>query len=89
MSKRCIALFVWFVTKAVHLELVSKLTKEACFIALKRFSSRRSAPTKLFSDKGVNFIEARNELLKLEEILANRDEESVFAYANQKVHNGF
>ena len=83
-QKRYIALFVCFVTKAVHLELVSSLTKEACIMALKRFASRRGTPTKLFSDNGLNFIGARNELLKLEEVLASRDEESVFAYANQK-----
>ena len=53
-------------------------------MALKRFSSRRGTPTKMFSVNGLNFIVARNELLKLEETLASRDEESVFAYANQK-----
>ena len=41
-------------------------------------------PTKMFSVNGLNFIVVRNELLKLEETLASRDEESVFAYANQK-----
>ena len=40
-QKRYIALFICFATKAVRLELVSNLTKEACILALKRFSSRR------------------------------------------------
>ena len=84
VQKRYIALIVCFVTKAVYLELVSSLTTEASIMPLKRFPSRRGTPTKLFSDNGLNFIGARNELLKLEEILASRDEESVCAYANQK-----
>ena len=83
-QKRYIALFVCFVTKAVHLELVSNLTEEACILALKRFSSRRGTPSKIFSDNGLNFIGARNELLLLQEILANRDDESFVAYANQR-----
>ena len=84
IQKRYIALFVCFATKAVHLELVSNLTKEPCIRALKRFSSRRGTPSKVFSDNGLNFISAKNELQMLPEILVSRDHESFVAYANKK-----
>ena len=83
-QKRYVAVFVCFVTKAVHLELVSNLTKEACIMALKRLSSRRGTPAKIYSDNGLNFIGARNDLIKLKEILTGRDDNSIFSYANQK-----
>ena len=83
-QKRYVAVFVCFVTKAVHLELVSNLTKEACIMALKRLSSRRGTPAKIYSDNGLNFIGARNDLIKLKEILTGRDDNSLFSYANQK-----
>ena len=60
------------------------MTKEACILALKRFSARRGTPTKLFSDNGSNFIGARNDLIKLQEILSSKEENSLFVYANQK-----
>ena len=84
MSNRYVALFVCFITKAIHLELVSNLTKEACILALKQFSARRGTPTKLFSDIGSNFIGARNDLIKLQEVLSSKEENSLFVYANQK-----
>ena len=83
-QKRYIALFICFVTKTIHLELVSNLTKEACILALKRFVSRRGTPTKIFSDNGLNFIGARNELLKLQEILGNGGDQSLVTYISQK-----
>ena len=68
--KTYIAIFVCFVVKAVHIELVGDLTKEACIAAIKRFTARRGLPEKLFSDNGRNFIGARNDILKVQEILS-------------------
>ncbi len=51
-------LFVCFSTKAVHIELVSDLTSEAFFAALKRFVARRLCPTHFQSDNGSNFVGA-------------------------------
>ena len=71
-EKVYISLFVCFATKAIHLEIVSSLTTEACIAALKRFVARRGVPAAIFSDNGTNFIGARNELIQLKLILAKR-----------------
>ena len=83
-QKRYVAFFVCFITKTIHLELVSNLAKEACILALKRFSARRRTPTKPFGDNGSNFIGARKDLIKLQETLSNKEVNSLFVYANPK-----
>lgn len=60
-SKAYICLFVCFVTRAVHLELVSDLTTEAYLLALNRFISRRGKPQEIFSDNGRNFVGLMND----------------------------
>ena len=72
LNKMYIAVFVCFSTKAVHLEVVTNLTTEACIAALKRFVARRGVPKAMFSDNGTNFIGARNELIKLKLILSKK-----------------
>ncbi|GFX85003.1 integrase catalytic domain-containing protein [Trichonephila clavipes] len=69
-----ICIFVCFVFKAVHIELVSDLTSQAFIAALKRFMARRGKCAKLFSDNGKNFVGASNEIKKLLEIVRNPDE---------------
>ena len=57
-----IALFVCFVTKAVHLEHASDQSTGTFVAVLNRFVSRRNMPRDLHSDNGGNFIGARNDL---------------------------
>lgn len=59
-----LAVFVCFVVRAVHLELVSALSSEAFLAALKRFCSRRGCPAVINSDNGSNFKGAKNFILK-------------------------
>lgn len=59
--KAYICLFVCFVTRAIHLELVSDLTTEAYLLALNRFISRRGKPIEIFSDNGRNFVGLMND----------------------------
>ncbi|RVE44041.1 hypothetical protein evm_011339 [Chilo suppressalis] len=62
--KAYICLFVCFSTRAIHLELVSDLTTDAYLLALKRFISRRSKPSQIYSDNGKCFVGLMNEFAK-------------------------
>ena len=64
-----IAVFVCFVTKAVHLEPASDQSTGTFVAVLNRFVSRRNMPRDLHSDNGGNFIGARNDLEKLYKLL--------------------
>lgn len=61
LIKGYICLFICFVTRAIHLELVSSLSTEDYILALKRFISRRGKPDEIFSDNGKNFVGAQKE----------------------------
>lgn len=64
LIKSYLCIFVCLAVKAVHLELVTDLTKEAFMAALNRFVARRGKPRSILSDNGTNFIGASNELGK-------------------------
>ncbi|XP_045463780.1 uncharacterized protein LOC123673339 [Harmonia axyridis] len=49
-------------TKAIHVELVSDLSKDALIAALRRFVARSGRCSHLYSDRGSNFIGASREL---------------------------
>ena len=55
-------IFVCFVTKAVHIEVVTSSSTEAFLAALRRFIARRGKPRTICSDNGTNFQGAANEL---------------------------
>lgn len=78
-SKAWIALFVCFVVKAVHLELVSDLTTDAFIAALRRFIARRGKPGTMFSDNGTNFVGANRELRKLKSLYDSRGHKEAVA----------
>ena len=72
-------------TKAVHMELVSSLTKDDCILGLQRFVARRGLPGKIYSDNGNNFLGARNDLIKIRALLDKTDtNHSIADYAMQK-----
>ncbi|UYV79156.1 hypothetical protein LAZ67_17001281, partial [Cordylochernes scorpioides] len=62
---------VWFVIftcgvyRAVHLELVTSLSKEALVGAVERFVARRGCPAVIYSDNGTNLVGLRNELYRV------------------------
>lgn len=65
LYKAWIAVFVCYVTRAVHLELVSDATAEAFIAALRRMVSRRGMIREMHSDNGGNFVKANKEIRKL------------------------
>jgi len=60
-----VAVFVCFVVKAVHLEVVSDLSTKAFIAALNRFVARRGLPVDVYSDCGTKFVGAAAQLKKL------------------------
>lgn len=63
VSIKCyVAVFVCFVTRAVHLELVSGLTTKAFLASLMRFLSRRGYCSHIYSNNGTNFVGANKVL---------------------------
>jgi len=57
-----VALFICFVTKAIHLECVEDYSTAEFLAAFKRFVSCRGLPRHLYSDNGTNFRGADHEL---------------------------
>ncbi|XP_055603915.1 uncharacterized protein LOC129752147 [Uranotaenia lowii] len=64
-TKAYISVFICFVTKAVHLELVGDLSTPSFLCALRRFIGRRGFPSDIYSDNGKNFVGGNNELQAL------------------------
>ncbi|KYN21783.1 hypothetical protein ALC57_05842 [Trachymyrmex cornetzi] len=64
-SKCYVCVFVCFSTKALHLEFVSNLIKEAFIATLRRFVSRRGKSSHVYSDNGTSFVGGNNELVEL------------------------
>lgn len=72
--KAYVSIFICFTTKAIHLELVSDLTKEAFIATLRRFVARRGKPKEIFSDNGTNFVGTNNSLREMKRFIdLNKD----------------
>ncbi|XP_070142087.1 uncharacterized protein [Drosophila kikkawai] len=67
-TKCYIAIFVCFVSKATHLEVVEDLSTQSFIAALKRFKSLRGKPQTIWSDNATNFVGAKNELIELRQM---------------------
>lgn len=80
-----LAIFVCFVTKAIHIELASDLTSEGFLNVFKRFISRRGYPCDIYSDNGLNFVGAERELNELAILLNNQKlKQQVIEYSSEK-----
>ncbi|XP_073949686.1 uncharacterized protein [Choristoneura fumiferana] len=65
LIKAWICIYVCFAVKAVHLELVSDLTKEAFMASLNRFIARRGKPTNIYCDNATYYTGTCNELYRV------------------------
>lgn len=75
--KRYGAVFTCLSSRAVHLEAASSLDTSSFINALRRFMNRRGPVKQIRSDRGTNFIGARNEL---KAALAELNQEEVQRY---------
>lgn len=80
ITKAYLCLFICFVTKAVHLELVTNLTAQDFLSALQRFVARRGYPSTLHSDNSKTFVGAKNILINMfNDILSSSDVANYFS----------
>ncbi|XP_055589242.1 uncharacterized protein LOC129741527 [Uranotaenia lowii] len=84
-TKAYLAIFVCFITRAVHLELVSDLSTSAFVAALRRFVARRSKPREIHSDNGTQFKGTSNELRRVYEMLktSTADRKKIFQWCSE------
>lgn len=64
-------IFICMVTRAVHIETASDLSSTIFLMALHRFVARRGLPATLYSDRGTNFVGAKNYLNFSDEQIQN------------------
>ena len=74
--KAHLAVFVCFITRDVHLELVSDQTTQAFLAALDRFVDRRGLPLHLYSDNGGNYTGARNQLTQFYDFMKSKEHQN-------------
>lgn len=80
-----LSLYVCFVTKAVHIEIVSDLTTESFLASLKRFIARRGKPKEIHSDNATNFRGADIELKNLYHLLHKDNNKIVDALTEEGI----
>ncbi|XP_072400610.1 uncharacterized protein [Diabrotica undecimpunctata] len=79
-------LFICCSTKAIHIELVSELTKEAFIACFRRFVARRGKPLKVISDNGTQFVGANKELKLLGDFLLSHSPSLTNAVSNEGIN---
>ena len=79
LIKAYLAIFVYFATKAVHLEVIEDLSTEDFISGLKRFIARRGLPSQIHSDNGRNFIGTKNDLHQMYQFLQSSQTNSSIA----------
>lgn len=75
-TKGYVLLFVCFVTKCIHIELVSDMTTECFMAAFKRFISRRNLPSDIYCDNAATYKGANNQLEELYLLQASSSHQS-------------
>lgn len=68
-EKRWIALFTCMTTRALHMEVATDLSTDACLVAIRNFINTRGVPARIRSDCGTNFVGADNELRRTQDFL--------------------
>lgn len=85
ISTGYICVIVCFVTKAIHLEMVSDIKTDSFLACLKRFISRRGLPTDIFCDNASTFKSAKTQLHELFKQFNTKEHQSlVHSFASSK-----
>ncbi|XP_062715630.1 uncharacterized protein LOC134291645 [Aedes albopictus] len=62
LEKRWGVLITCLTARAIHVEIAHSLNADSCIMALRNFMARRGVPTKIYSDRGTNFVASSKEL---------------------------
>ncbi|XP_062711573.1 uncharacterized protein LOC134289576 [Aedes albopictus] len=62
LEKRWGVLITCLTVRAIHVEIAHSLNADSCIMALRNFMARRGVPSRIFSDRGTNFVAANKEL---------------------------
>lgn len=82
---KVICLFICFVAKAMHLELLTGLSTESLLSVLRRFASRRGTPSRVYSDNATNFVGAHTKLNDLHSCFISSNDQFVNACTNVNI----
>ncbi|GFW25846.1 integrase catalytic domain-containing protein [Trichonephila clavipes] len=83
LNKIYVCVCICFVTRAIHLEILSDLTSDAIIATLKRFMSRRGKCSKIFTDNATNFVGANSQLKVFYKTL-NFPDQNLVAYFTEE-----
>ncbi|GFS87232.1 integrase catalytic domain-containing protein [Trichonephila clavipes] len=83
LNKIYVCFCICFVTRAIHLEILSDLTSDAIITTLKRFMSRREKCSNIFTDNATNFVGANSQLKAFYETL-NFPDQNLEAYFTEE-----
>ncbi|GFT19036.1 integrase catalytic domain-containing protein [Trichonephila clavipes] len=83
LNKIYICVCICFVTRAIHLEIVSDLTSDAINATLKRFMSRRGKCSKICTDNATNFVGVNSQLMVFFKTL-NFPDQNLAAYFTEE-----
>ncbi|GFW95602.1 integrase catalytic domain-containing protein [Trichonephila clavipes] len=83
LNKIYVCVCICFVTRAIHLEILSDLTSDAIIATLKRFMSRRGKCSKIFTDNATNFVGANSQLKAFYKTL-NFPDQNLAAYFTEE-----
>ncbi|GFU63331.1 integrase catalytic domain-containing protein [Trichonephila clavipes] len=87
---KCYAtIFICFITKAIHIEVVTELTTEAMIATLKQFFSRRGKSTSVCTDNVTNFIGANRESQRLYNLIKNPPDILANYLTNEEITSKF
>ncbi|GFY11046.1 integrase catalytic domain-containing protein [Trichonephila clavipes] len=83
LNKIYVCVCICFVTRAIHLEILSDLTSDAIIATLNGFMSRRGKCSKIFTDNATNFVGANSQLKAFYKTL-NFPDQNLAAYFTEE-----
>ncbi len=84
LVKTYATVFIYFTTKAIHLDLCSSLSTQDFMATFCHFVARRDCPSHLYTDNGTNFLGAREEIRELQKLAESKETRQAMATFTQE-----